>query len=425
MKPLFSWKLLIGCLAGFFVSSYSSAQLEYGRAIMDSLCSPRYDGRGYVNQGDNRAAEFLVREFEKLGVQTFKNQSYYQEYTLPVNTFSHRIELILDGYTLEPGAEFLVDAHSGSAQGEYDLVEVNSTNYLTEFGGELDLSKKGSSQTLYALNFTDIDDRKKRGEIKMLAYRAMRFFPVLWVERDKQMHTVGAPATNYPMFTVDSASYFTAKKVQLKANNRYYPKYKSRNVIGLIPGKKKRKYVVLCGHYDHLGRMGPDVYFPGANDNASGVAMILSMAKYFLEHPPKYSIAICLFSGEEAGLHGSRYFVNHPYFKLKKVKFVLNVDIMGGASKGITVVNATQHEDEFKRLEQINQEKDLLGLVKRRGPTQNSDHHYFVESGVPAFFIYSIGSVKNYHDIYDTAENTPLNEFDDVQQLLIDFISTL
>jgi aminopeptidase YwaD len=171
-----------------------------------------------------------------------------------------------------------------------------------------------------------------------------------------------------------------------------------------------------------LGRMGPDVYFPGANDNGSGVAMLLSLAKYFVANPPKYSIVLCFFSGEEAGLQGSKYFVSHPWFKLNKVKFVLNIDIMGGASTGITAVNATQHEKEFARLQAINEELQLLGRVKSRGPTANSDHHYFVEKGVPAFFIYSQGKVKNYHDIYDTAENTPMEKFNEVHQLIVKFV---
>jgi aminopeptidase YwaD len=98
---------------------------------------------------------------------------------------------------------------------------------------------------------------------------------------------------------------------------------------------------------------------------------------------------------------------------------------MGAADKGITVVNATAHESHFNQLVEINNQKKYLAEIKKRGPTANSDHHFFAEAGVPAFFIYSMGSVTNYHDIYDTAENTPLNQFDEVQQLLIDFVAGL
>jgi aminopeptidase YwaD len=144
-----------------------------------------------------------------------------------------------------------------------------------------------------------------------------------------------------------------------------------------------------------------------------------------VQHQPDYSLVFCFFSGEEAGLVGSNYFVSHPYFKLNKVKFVLNIDIMGAADKGITVVNGATHEETFNKLVAINDEKKYITDVKKRGAAANSDHHFFSEAGVPAFFIYSMGSVTNYHDIFDTAENTPLTKFDEVQQLVIDFLKTI
>lgn len=165
--------------------------------------------------------------------------------------------------------------------------------------------------------------------------------------------------------------------------------------------------------------------FPGANDNASGVAMVLSLAKYFQVHRLKYGIVLCLFSGEEAGLEGSKYFVSHPYFKLKKVKFVLNIDIMGGAETGITVVNATKYPKQFEALSNINEQKQYLNKVNKRGESANSDHYFFSQMNVPSFFVYSVGEVKNYHDINDKSENTPLNKFNEVEQLLIDFIEQL
>jgi Zn-dependent M28 family amino/carboxypeptidase len=239
------------------------------------------------------------------------------------------------------------------------------------------------------------------------------------------MYSVGRQQSNYPLISIDSAAYKTVTSASIKITNKFIPNYTSKNVIGMIPGKKKKKYVVFSAHYDHLGRMGPDAMFPGANDNASGVAMLLSMAKYYMQNEPKYSIVFCFFSGEEAGLLGSKHFVNHPYFPLKKVKYVLNIDIMGGAGDGITLVNATNHMKDYEKMVAINDELKLLDQVKKRGQTQNSDHYFFSEKGVPAFFIYSNGNVKNYHDIYDTAENTALNKFDEVQQLLQAFVAQI
>jgi aminopeptidase YwaD len=409
----------------FLVQSQLIAQKDYARSIMDSLCSPHYDGRGYVNNGDVRAADFIIAELQKIGAQSFQEFPFDQPYKLNVNTFPYPILVVLGDDTLKPGDDYILDPNSGTAAGEFELIEINSENYNTVYGGKVKLDLEKKSQRVYVFNFTDVTDKEKLKEIRAYANDAMNYFPTIWVTRSKKTYSVGRSQKNYPLIELDSADYKYAEKVQLKINNKYIPKYESKNVIGCIPGKKKNKYVVLTAHYDHLGRMGSDTYFPGANDNASGCAMLLSLAKYYAKHQPEYSMIFCFFSGEEAGLVGSHHFVTHPYLKLSKIKFVLNIDIMGAADKGITVVNATAHESHFNQLVEINNQKKYLAEIKKRGPTANSDHHFFAEAGVPAFFIYSMGSVTNYHDIYDTAENTPLNQFDEVQQLLIDFVAGL
>ena len=409
----------------FLFCTNSIGQTDYAKRIMDSLCSDRYDGRGYVNQGDIRAADFIIRELENIGLSQFKNHTFEQTYSFNVNTFPTTMEVVLGNDTLIPGANYLVDPSSGTAQGNFDLVEINSENWQSIYNGRLNWKALKADQKIFAFNFTDINDKEKLKELNALAHEAMNYFPSIWVTRDKKMYSVGRSQKNYPLIQIDSAVYHTVEKVRLKINNKYIPEYQSKNVIGYIPGKKKKAYVAFSAHYDHLGRMGIDTYFPGANDNAFGVAMLLSLANYYKKNPPPFSIVFCFFSGEEAGLLGSQYFVSHPFFKLNKVKFVLNIDIMGAADKGITVVNGTKHEDEFNRLVEINKEKNYLAEIKKRGPTANSDHYFFSESGVPAFFIYSMGSVTNYHDIYDTAENTPLHKFNEVQALIIDFVKTL
>lgn len=412
------------CIFSLFSIQGIYAQQSYAKTILDSLCSPRYDGRGYVNQGDNRAAAFIVRELQKIGVQPFQKHTYSQPYFLNVNTFPSSVSVIMDNDTLEPGADYLVDASSGSANGNYELVEINSSNYVETYHENIDLSAQERDKKIYAFNFTDITEKDKKNRLRGFAYKAMNYFPVIWVETNKQMFSVGRQQLNFPLITIDSAAYHPTKNVTLNIKNAYNPHYQTQNVIGLIPGKKKRKYIVLSAHFDHLGRMGSETYFPGANDNASGVAMLLSLAKHYIQNQPEYSLAFCFFSGEEAGLEGSKYFVQHPWFKLKKVNFVLNVDIMGAAENGITVVNGTEHSEAFDQLVKINEQNNYLDLIKKRGPTANSDHYFFSQSGVPAFFIYSMGSVQNYHDIYDKSENTPLTKFDAVQSLIIDFISS-
>ncbi|WP_448636180.1 M28 family peptidase [Pedobacter panaciterrae] len=79
--------------------------------------------------------------------------------------------------------------------------------------------------------------------------------------------------------------------------------------------------MVITAHYDHLGGMGNKTYFPGANDNASGISFLLSLAKYYAANPQPYTMAFICFAGEEAGLLGSKYFTEYPLLALQKSGF--------------------------------------------------------------------------------------------------------
>ena len=181
---------------------------------------------------------------------------------------------------------------------------------------------------------------------------------------------------------------------------------------------------MFSAHYDHLGMMGETATFNGANDNASGVAMMLTLMKYFSENNPEYSVLFIAFGGEEAGLVGSKYYVQNPIIPLKKMKFLYNVDMMGTGSEGIQVVNSTEHPKEFERLKKINEKYNLVKEIKPRGKAANSDHYWFEEAGVPTFFSYTLGGVTYYHDIQDRPETLPLTEFDDLHTLIVKFVNS-
>jgi Zn-dependent M28 family amino/carboxypeptidase len=171
--------------------------------------------------------------------------------------------------------------------------------------------------------------------------------------------------------------------------------------------------------------MGKDAMFPGASDNASGTSMILYLANYYSKYKPKDNIVFILFSGEEAGLMGSSYFTSHPTFDIQKIKMLVNIDIMGNADKGITVVNGEVYKPQFDLLTRINKKGQYLPEIKIRGKAKNSDHYYFSEKGIPAFFIYSNGGKGYYHDIYDKADQLELTNYEQVAKLLIEFASKI
>lgn len=153
--------------------------------------------------------------------------------------------------------------------------------------------------------------------------------------------------------------------------------------------------------------------------------MLLSLAKHFSLNQPEFDMMFICFAGEEAGIVGSKYYVENPIESLEKIKFVLNLDIMGTGDDGIQVVNGTVYKTEFAKLQGLNDEFSFLKQVKIRGERCNSDHCAFHEKGIPSFFSYTLGGKAEYHNIYDTAESLSLSEFDSVLDLFKQFLAKL
>ncbi|MDP4204980.1 MAG: M28 family peptidase, partial [Bacteroidota bacterium] len=183
--------------------------------------------------------------------------------------------------------------------------------------------------------------------------------------------------------------------------------------------------IVVTAHYDHLGKMGKEVYFPGANDNASGVAMLLNLAKHYSEVKPKYSMVFIALSAEELGILGAKAYTDAPLTDLRKIKFLINFDLAGTGDEGIKIVNGSVFKEKFDLLSKINQANSLLPKVNIRGAACNSDHCAFYKKGVPCFYIYTQGGIQAYHDIYDKSETLPLTKFVNYCTLMIKFFDSL
>ncbi|WAC41922.1 M28 family peptidase [Pedobacter sp. SL55] len=98
-----------------------------------------------------------------------------------------------------------------------------------------------------------------------------------------------------------------------------------------------------------------------------------------------------------------------------------NLDLLGNGDAGATVVNATVYPDEFALLNKINNQQKLISKINSRGKAANSDHYYFTEKGVPAFFLYTQGGISAYHDVYDMAATLPLTAYQNLFKLFVAF----
>jgi hypothetical protein len=345
------------------------------------------------------------------------DSSWFQKFYFSLNLVM-KAELKINGVPLKPGEEFIVHAASGSGQGTNAKVSdlgYGLENDYKKFKGNAAMIREGVSADL-----SESDKAKYKDEIhpEVKFERAIRNKAVMVMLRRKKLT---ADFSNFPLEeplieVLDTCLPKKVKKVSWDIQTDYGGIF-SQNVIGWIQGDEfPDSVIILSAHYDHLGKMG-NAWFPGANDNASGVTMLLSLAEYFSARKKagyklKYSLLFIAFGGEEAGLVGSKFYVQKSrFFPLEKTVFILNLDLMGNGVDGITVVGGTDFPGEFKSLVALNDSLGAVPVVKERANAPNSDHYWFLKNGVKGFFIYTLGGPKWYHDVHDTLENLQFSKF--------------
>ena len=391
-------------------------------------------GRGYEFGGDRASALFLKEEFKKLDLRTFKGD-YFQYFTLDINTFSGRMRLRVNKRKLQTGKDFIINPISLPGQGKGRLLHLDTSIYQNGDSQAKFLKKRLKKKILVyqATDFPKIAAMPQKAIDKIYSSKAL-----IELKDTKLVSSLSSRQLAPPIFEMLKSDYDSIISLSREKKKKFRARfavdaevinhYPSQNVVGYIEGSvEPDSFIVVSAHYDHLGHLGKKVYFPGANDNASGISMLLELAHYYADpkNRPPYSIAFIAFGGEEAGLIGSKFYVLHPLFPLEKIKFLFNLDLVGTGDEGATVVNGSIFKPEFQILNQINEEKKYLPKINVRGIAANSDHYYFSENGVRAFFLYTMGGIKAYHDIYDKAETLPLTKYKELFHLLIDFFDQL
>jgi aminopeptidase YwaD len=379
-------KRLLTFLLFVFPGILNAQEIPAARLSISTLTSPKLWGRGYTRDGMQKAGDYISSEFKKAGLQPMAGKDFRQQFSYPVNTFPGKMEVIINGQKLIPGKDFIIGPASlGQKNKKVHPVQTDSVTFIAK------------------------DQRL-----------------VVSLE-NKLTWSVAQKTDDYTLLQINKKSLESIPgTIDLNIENTFIPQFTASNICGVVKGTRvPDSLLLITAHYDHLGGMGSHTFFPGANDNASGISLLLSLVKYYTANPPPYSIGFICFAGEEAGLLGSAYFTDNPLIPLNKIKFLINVDMVGTGEKGITVVNATLHPKEFDRLKLLNDQHKYLPAINSRGKAANSDHYYFTEKGVPAFFIYTQGGIAAYHDIYDLPATLPLTEFSDLCHLFVDFNAQL
>jgi aminopeptidase YwaD len=431
--------LLLGSSLFFALPAQAqSPDLTRARRTIEELAAPAMHGRGYVQGGEHQAATYLREQLRQLGLQPL-TPNYTQPFALDVNTFPGKLALAIGTTSsfkpatskqLLPGTDFIATPTSAPASFIAGIIPLDTLIFQDAEAAQQYLLPRPNTKTKPCLTCPLLlrarDQAKltqlpaatqarieQRGQLllvpKLTGSLAPEQAPAARLEI-LASHWPAATAKQYAAVTIDA---------ELKHS------YQTQNLAAVVRGKSQPdSFLVVSAHYDHLGMMGRDTYFPGANDNASGVALLLELAAHYArpENQPAYSVVFLLFGAEEAGLVGSRYFVAHPLVPLPRIKFLVNLDLLGTGEEGATVVNGKVFEAAYQRLIALNDAHHYLSRLTARGRAANSDHFPFSEAGVPAFFLYTRGGSTAYHDVNDRPTALSLAGFSGAFGLVRDFL---
>lgn len=187
------------------------------------------------------------------------------------------------------------------------------------------------------------------------------------------------------------------------------------NVVGLVAGSDPKlagEYVVVGAHYDHIGVDARGRIGYGADDNASGSAALIEIAEALAAAPPRRSVILCAFAGEELGLLGSKAFCARPPVPREQIVAMVNMDMIGrGSASEVAVLGVVQNPTLAKLLDRARalHPTGVREIVMRQGEElfQRSDHYSFHQLGIPVLFFFEglpIEKNADYHTWRDTLD---------------------
>lgn len=204
------------------------------------------------------------------------------------------------------------------------------------------------------------------------------------------------------------------------------------NVVVEFPGTQAQSPALLVSaHYDHLGQKNGALH-PGADDNASGVAVVLALADVLQRAPRKHRVVLAAFDAEETGLAGSRHFVEHPPVPLQEVGLVINLDMVARSDGGEIFIAGTSSRPWLRPLAEaaaarsalrvrLGHDRPLLKAGFFQDWTMASDHGPFHQAGVPYLYL-GVEDHPDYHRSTDTVEKIDPQKLLEAAELTLDLL---
>jgi len=369
--------------------------------IETMLSADDMQGRATFTAGNVKAADFISNEFKKIGLETFNGAGSYKQTFSLISSKVVSISASFDGNSIDP-------------------------KRLIAFTCQPDLSVTTSSgfKKVYIKQAAELG--KRFGDFIKLKESLLVFIDS---SLEKTFNRI-ASRRQY-LFKSDKSvvfvlGNFTADHYTITSKQEITEKQAS-NVVGVLPGKsKKDEFVIFSGHYDHLGIgevTNNDSIYNGANDDASGVTAVISLAKYYkAAKANERTLIFAAFTGEEIGGYGSQYFSTQ--FDPQKVAAMFNIEMIGTESKwgrNSAYITGFEKSDMGKILQKNLQGSDFAFYPDPYTQEQlfyRSDNATLARVSVPAHTISTskMDNEPNYHKLSDEVKTLDLKNMTQIIQ---------
>ncbi|MBL7811097.1 MAG: M20/M25/M40 family metallo-hydrolase [Bacteroidetes bacterium] len=427
---------------------------EHFKADISYLSSDALEGRVTGSPGEKLSAEYIAKSFAEAGLKPLKGQTFQTFEIVKLRIATNACDLSMSvGENRNVHMSLFTDYYPLSPTGNNDscTAELADCGYglfsdslkrddfspLGDIKGKIFIIRMGypgdyedSTSPLAAI--ADIDSKVQA---------AMKFHPagILFVPGSEK---AGSPsgelkrnASTYgiPIFYMKrEINALPMVKMTMKSVIAM-PKATGHNVLGYRNNKKKNT-VVICAHHDHLGYneyggsryTGPQAIHNGADDNASGVAAMLELARTLKGRKyKKNNYLFMAFSGEELGLVGSKFFTRNPLVDLKKINYVVNIDMLGrlDSQRRTMTVYGTGTSPAWKgALTALRTDTSRIKINTEESGLGPSDHASFYLENIPVLHFFT-GQHEDYHkpsdDEYKINYEGMCNAWDVMLQMIV------
>ena len=414
---------------GDFLAVARMFDAEQAMDFVEALCAPELGGRQPGTSGGRAAGDYIAQKFQEFGLQPAGTDGYFQPFTVPFAeitavptfVFTTTAGVVYDDFAYRKDFAFAWGGYAGGGTADGRVIWVNECRAEdfrgADVAGQIAFCKFSASDEVYRqalehgvsglILLTEAESRVDR----IRTYRQPNYLPdslpTLLV-----LPQVAQALLSDSGYTLDDLSLLY-RPVELNVQAHFEVhlnepgEAQARNVLGVLPGRDpnlRDRVVIIGAHYDHLGSDANGDIYRGANDNASGAASLLEIARSWQQagFVPDATVLFAAWDAEEQGLLGAEHYVQNPRYPLTATLGMIQMDMVGLASDGVLTLDGSDNAvgrqlQASAALFNVN-----TGEVSFQG---GSDHAAFLRANVPAaLLIWDNADVPHYHTPQDTPE---------------------